>query len=552
MFVRTTRNRTGKLYHYVLESYYDRTKKCSVHRRISDLTGLPQEVMETVRAMLAGKPVTVSAGAARVLSILRSRFFGPVWLALIFWLRLRLDRLPCFSRAEFRNLTALVVGRTVSPVECRSERRTAEWLRKSAMGLIFGNAERQWNRNEFYPLLTKLSDHWAEVEHHLWSNRGSRPKLYLYDITSTYFEGAGGSFGRFGYSRDEKPGNPQIVVALVADERGLPVALRFFPGNTRDSTTVSKITRELKETFGVSKAVIIMDRGMRAEANLEALAGDKLDFVMALKHKEAREFVKTHHADMQWELFDQRSIAEWTENARRYIICRNPEAAKRDRHTRERILQRGAGRLDKLVNLARRGRIRNRDKILARAVKILTQTGTEKYFDFKADTGGFEYWRKQSRVEMEEEYEGCYVLETTLSAQEADKTEVDAAYRNQREIEEIFKSCKDELQMRPNFHIKDANILGHIRLTFLAHSVKKHLELVLQKAGCHDKGSTFLMRFNDVMANRVSLDNAVVDVVTELNAEQRRRLAMAGVSIPTGQLHGALEKSLPKELQGIL
>jgi transposase len=438
----------------------------------------------------------------------------------------------------------------VEPVKCRSELRTAAWLRKSAAHMFLGGSPSQWSRDDFYPLLTKLSANWAQVEEHLWRHREELPRLYLYDITSTYFEGAGGSFGALGYSRDEKRRNPQVVIALVADQDGLPVAIRILPGNTKDSSTVKTIIAGLKEKFGVEKAVAIMDRGMRTEANLEVIKNEGLDYVMALPHKAARKFLLAHNDHLQWDLFDERSLAEWTEAGKRYVLCRNPASVDRDRKTMERLLSRAAERLDKLTAMAVKGRIKNRDAILARAVKILTQTKTDQYFLYEVKPGQFRYWRTE-QVAWADLYAGCYVLETTLSAA-ADKEEIDRAYRQQREIEEVFKSCKDELHLRPNFHQKDANICGHIHLTFLAHYLKKALELKIRKNGGREKGTTFLGKFTDIAVNLIEINSERQHVITEMTGEQIQRARMAGVQIPTGPVHGSLRYLLPKSMQLLL
>ena len=84
-------------------------------------------------------------------------------------------------------------------MKCRSELRTESWLRKSGLHLILGGGPNQWDRDQFYPLLTKLTQNWEQMEEHLWKQRSSVPRLYLYDITSTYFEGKGGLFAALGY-----------------------------------------------------------------------------------------------------------------------------------------------------------------------------------------------------------------------------------------------------------------------------------------------------------------------------------------------------------------
>jgi transposase len=448
------------------------------------------------------------------------------------------------DKKEFRRLTGMVLARVIAPC---SEMAMAKWLRKTALHQLWDGEESQWQRDYFYPILTRLSQLWPRIEEHLWKHREKSPRLYLYDITSTYFEGTGGSLGALGYSRDEKRGNPQVVIALAADERGLPVALRILRGNTKDDTTVRDAVKQLQQKYRAEKVTLVMDRGMRGEANLEALKKSDFDYIIALKHKEAREFLKTHNSELEWELFDQRSLAEWQEGDKRYVLCRNPETAKRDRKTREKILSRAEKRLDGLVTMAEKGRIKNKEKILVRVVKILTQTKTHAYFSYTAEEGVFTYQRTD-RVPLDEAYEGCYILETSLDKDVSPK-EVDDRYHTQHEVEEIFKACKDELNLRPNHHQKDENIAGHIYLTFLAYFVQRYLELKLIDKQCNEKASTFLARFSDICVNTVNCNGQSDRVVTHLDNEQSNALKILKITMPKGTVGGTLAKYLPKNIQ---
>lgn len=547
MFLRKLIKQNGRTYYYVLKSVFDKKKGYCVHERIADLSKLPFEIIMGVKAMLSGERFLISPknNIEKIIKIISSRYFGPLWVFLHFWFELNLSGL--FTRAEYKNLTALVLARTTEPKKCRSELKTFEWLRKTSLHLIFGGSEKQWQRKNFYPLLTKLTDTWGTIETALWEERKSVPRLYLYDITSTYFEGCGGSFGALGYSRDEKRHNPQVVIALVSDEKGIPIALRILPGNTKDSTTVEDSINELKAKYQAEKTVIIMDRGMQGGTDIDTITGRDLDFIIALKHKKAREFLLNHHADLEWDLFDKRNIAEWYEGTKRYIVCHNPEVAKKDHNVRNKILERAEKRLDSLVNMAKKGRIKNKNKILTRTVKILTQTKSEKYFEYDVGEGHFKY-KRTKHVSWDEMYEGCYILETSLDDNVA-KEEIDSSYRTQREVEEVFKSCKSELNLRPNFHKKDANIFGHIYLTFLAHYIKRKIELRLKENGLDEKGSYFLDRFSDIVLSNVDINGERDQVVTELDNNQNSLLKMLKISMPSGAISGSLGKYIPKYLQ---
>lgn len=546
MFVRQL-NKGKKSYFYVIQAYYDKKVKAPRQKRVADITGLPIQLINNIRDFLKGeKGAFITSKELSGLKISASRLFGPLWICLHFWLELRLNTVFT-DRKQFRRLTGMVLARVVAP---GSEMAMAKWLRKTSLHLFWGGQESQWQREYFYPILTQLTQLWPTIEEHLWKHRERSPRLYLYDITSTYFEGTGGSLGALGYSRDEKQGNPQVVIALAADEQGLPVAIRILSGNTKDDTTVRDAVKQLQQKYKAEKVTLVMDRGMRGEANLEALQKSDFDYVIALKHKEAREFLKTHNSELEWELFDQRSIAEWQEGDKRYVLCRNPETAKRDRKTREKILSRAEKRLDGLVKMAEKGRIKNKEKILVRAVKILTQTKTEAYFTYTAEEGLFTYQRSE-RVPLDEAYEGCYILETSLDKSISPK-EVDDRYHTQHEVEEIFKACKDELKLRPNHHQKDENIAGHIYLTFLAYFVQRYLELKLMKNKCNEKASTFLARFSDICVNNVHFNGQSDRVITQLDKQQSQALKLLNITMPKGTVDGTLGKYLPKNMQKIL
>ena len=122
-------------------------------------------------------------------------------------------------------------------------------------------------------------------------------------------------------------------------------------------------------------------------------------------------------------------------------------------------------------------------------------------------------------------------------------------YHTQHEVEEIFKACKDELNLRPNHHQKDENIAGHIYLTFLAYFVQRYLELKLIKNQCNEKASTFLARFSDICVNTVQCNGLSDLLVTQLDNEQSQALQLLEIKMPKGTVVGTLAKYLPKKIQ---
>lgn len=520
MFLRVIRKKNGKRYCYIFRSVYDKKRKYPVHKRIADLSGLSDEVILQIEKIIKGELSTFENKRSAIKDFVRiseSRYFAPLLILKEFLDELELEKLSFLDKRAIKDLKALVLARAAEPLKCRSEFKTGEWLKNSGMHFLLGGKPTQWDRNRFYPLLSLLSTNWALVEDHLWKKRNSAPRLYFYDITSTYFEGKGGTLANLGHSRDEKNGNVQILVALLTDEKSVPIAVRILPGNTKDSTTVKEIVNQIKSRFNAEKITIIMDRGMRTEANIETIKNFGLDYIIALPHTKARELLMDKQR-LEWEeLFDQRSLAEWIDDKKRYVVCRNPFRAEKDKKTLEKILSRAEKRLFKILELIKKGRLVKKDKILTRTVKILTQTKTEKYFDYSVDDNKLEYSRNEL-AKISDLYAGSYVLESSLM--ETDKKEIDSAYRSEHEIEEVFRTCKNELNLRPNFHKNNETIFGHIYLTFLSHLLRKKLEMKLKRCKIYESAGTFLQKFENITINRVEINNDSDYVITTPNRNQ--------------------------------
>jgi len=167
--------------------------------------------------------------------------------------------------------------------------------------------------------------------------------VVLYDITSSYFEGAyeQSDVVLFGYNRDYKSGHEQVVLGLLCDERGWPVGIELFAGNTQDAQTVIDKIQELRREYGLSEVTFVGDRGMITQANaqkLEKVQG--LQTLSALTHRQMFELLE--RKVIQLELFDEKKIAEVTDPdkpVQRYCLCRNPDTQARETATRQRLLE---------------------------------------------------------------------------------------------------------------------------------------------------------------------------------------------------------------------
>ena len=130
-----------------------------------------------------------------------------------------------------------------------------------------------FNEDNLYENLDWLDEHQSSIEKRLFRNRGTHTEtqLFLYDVTSSYFEGDKNELAEYGYNRDKKHGKKQIVIGLLCDDNGIPVSVEVFPGNTGDLSTLSSQIHKLSERFGCSKVTMVGDRGMIKSAQVEAI-----------------------------------------------------------------------------------------------------------------------------------------------------------------------------------------------------------------------------------------------------------------------------------------
>jgi len=96
----------------------------------------------------------------------------------------------------------------------------------------------------------------------------------LYDLSSSYFEGSHCPLAKLGYSRDGKRGTLQVNYGLLTDDRGCPVALSVYDGNTADSKTFLPQLKRMREEFGIQRMVMVGDRGMISQKAIDEMSED--------------------------------------------------------------------------------------------------------------------------------------------------------------------------------------------------------------------------------------------------------------------------------------
>lgn len=403
-----------------------------------------------------------------------------------------------------------------------------------------------------YDPLDLLLDRQDAIQRTLAKTHLTNGCIVLYDITSTYFEGAyeGSDIVQFGYNRDGKRGHEQIVIGLLTNADGCPVAVEVFPGNTQDAATVEGKVRELRERYGVSEIVLVGDRGMITTSTEEKLAalpeGEGLKIISALTHRQMVDLLEsTGH---QPELFDERNIIEISDPANpgyRYCLCRNPQSAARETTTRNALLERTRKELSRIAARKTRG---TAEKLGAQVGKLLAKTHMGKHLIWRVNDGRLEWSIDEESVAAAQALDGCYVIKTTVSAAAMDKEEVVSRYKSLSQVEQAFRNLKTvSLELRPVHHKKDERIRAHVFLCMLAYYLQWHFMRLLaplfeeqasalknKKTSPKDRCLTLaavLETLKNLRRNEVSVGEAIFHRLSEPNAEQQRILDLLGVKL---------------------
>ena len=439
---------------------------------LANLSHLPEPLIELIRGWLRGERF-LPAGEA--LSIRRSLPHGHVaavlGMARSLGLEALLDRRPSRSRDL---ALAMVAARLLAPT---SELATARTLGQSTLGQLLGVADA--TEDELYGALDWLLAHQARVERALARRHLIEGSLVLYDLTSTYFEGSHCSLAAFGHSRDHRPDRAQIEFGLVTDERGCPVAVEAFAGNTADPATVEAQVEKLRSRFGLTDIVLVGDRGMLTSARIERLkAVGGIGWVSCLRAPAIRSLVES--GDLQLGLFDERNLAEITSPeypGERLVVCRNPALAAERARKREALLVATEGALATVAAMVERGRLRTAAAIGLRAGRVVDAKKMARHFELEVADGRFAYRRRADAIAAEAALDGLYVVRTSVPEERLDSAAVVETYKRLSAVERDFRSLKgDDLLVRPIFHWREDRVRAHLFLCFLAAYVRWHLE----------------------------------------------------------------------------
>ena len=445
-------------------------------RTLANLSDWPITLVEGFRTLLKGGVAVAEEG----IRIRRSLPHGHAAAVLGTIRAIGLDRL--LGRPTDKRLAplaiALIASRLVSPAsKLATARDLAADTACSSLGrlLQLGAVDEV----ELYRALDWLGERQAAIETVLARRHLKDGALVLYDISSSWLEGRCCELARFGYSRDGKKGKLQIVYGLLCAADGCPVAVEVFEGNTADPTTLATQIDELKQRFGLSRVVLVGDRGMITSARIRAeLAPAGLDWITALRAPQIRALVDA--GAFQLSLFDERDLAEITAPefpGERLVVCKNPLLAEERARKREDLLRATEAALTKLADQIARGTGPTGQDKIGRAVgRIENRYKLAKLFDITVGEGSFTFGRNLARITDEARLDGFYVIRTSVEDKALAADNVVGAYKSLARVERAFRSLKTvDLHLRPIHHWLAPRVRAHVFLCMLACHVEWHM-----------------------------------------------------------------------------
>ena len=473
------RSYKGKVYEtpLVITSYRDE-HGTPRNKTLANLGKLPAFIVNLIAEALKRGDATVLEEYVHIKEIVHqgSLIIGPAFVAFSVLKQLGIFQLlkSCLSVKHFIAIMAIIVERIIAPkpLSVMALRRLYE---KEASSFLL-NEKKAPSLKTWYGALAALEGKREEILKALYSRNHTPGKLYLYDITSSYFEGTTCPLAEYGYNRDGKKGKLQVVIGIICDERGCPIWIDVFKGNTADQTTVKTQLTNLKEKLGLEEFIFVGDRGMVTSARIAELEKEgwweSFSYITALTREEMMKAVETKDHPVQLDLFDHHQLVEVEKDGTRYVLCHNPERKEKDRQTRERLLDLTEEKLECIRRNVAAGRIKQKDVIAHRLYRWVNRWGMERFFEVSYGEASFSYRQREEEIARYELLDGCYVIRSNAAKWRETTEELRNHYKDLKYVEQAFRTMKTaDIQTRPIRHFNEPNVRGHIFACFLAYRV---------------------------------------------------------------------------------
>jgi len=485
----------------------------------------------------------------------QAREAGPVHVGHQIWQQLKLDNILRHAELSERArivTEAMTLNRLIYPL---SEHAMPNWIRRTALSDIlnedFSKLEDESlyrNLDRLYPKRELIERELAEQEKTLFNLDDT---VYLYDLTSTYFEGEAclNKQAKRGYSRDKRPDCKQVVVGLVLDRDGFPKAHEVFDGNVQDRQTVDQMLDILEKRTGKkADATVIVDRGMAFDENIEQIRNRGLHYLVAGLQSERNEWLDEMEKD-DWEQvirrpsprnpFQKKTKVEVKRREKGdeiYILCRSEGRKEKDRAIRKTQEAKLLEDVRKLQERVAKGHLKREEKIhqaIGRLKERYPRVARYHRIEYDSESKQLSSFEEIEKKAIAEKLDGTYVMKTDRKDMTAD--EIWRTYIILTRVEDAFRDIKSPLMERPIFHQLQNRTQTHIFLCVLAYHLLASIEYRFLQHGVHTSWWTLRQELSTHQVLTIVLpttDGRVLRVRKATVPEPTHREIYSTLSIP--------------------
>jgi transposase len=502
------------------------------NRTLANLSHWPSERIEALRRALRGDFDQAALADPPALGPIFGLLYALKWVA---------DELGITAALGKTLLGKLALFLVLARLAHRGSRLSAvRWAQDHAVEEVL--ALPAFDEEDLYRALDDLCARQNKIEAALYARylrqHPQPPRMFLYDITSSYLEGEQNELGEFGYNRDGKKGKLQIVLGLLTDAEGEPLAVRVFAGNTADPATVVEQIRILREQFQVQEFVFVGDRGMVKSKGIQALQQANLRYITALTDPQIRRLLS--EKILQLELFAEQ-ICEVEGDGVRYVLRKNEKEATRERLRLEDKLRKLEAKI-----AARNEQVNSQPRCQPGAGlrQLQVWAGRHKVdglVELKLEGHTLVCQRHEEKIARALELAGCYVVTTDVGTQSMTAQEVHDSYMNLQKVERDFRAMKTGLlEVRPVFVRKESRTRGHVFCCMLALRLSRAMERRLREKFGTTDSNPHALTLSDALAALSSLcllhyrvnEKTTVTKLPQPTANQKHILEALGVSLP--------------------
>lgn len=471
MFIQRTQRKTkNKTYHSVVLMENYREGKKVKHKTICTLTKWPKHIVDNLEKLLKGKAII----SIDDMDLSNGKSFGAI--EIIKQISNELGITKALGNTKQAKLAMVQIAGRIIAQQSRNYIAN-EWALNQDIEGIFKVSN--FNEDSLYDNLDWLAKNQNKIEKKIFEQRYKNEKIkniFLYDVTSSYFEGSKNELAEYGYNRDKKKGKTQIVIGLMLDSYGYPLTIEVFKGNTSDTNTVSSQLKKLKDTFGIERVIFVGDKGMVKSSQIEEIISDeyKWDYLTTITKKQIKTLIKKEI--IQLSLFDDELVEVEGENKERYILRKNKHRAKEISLNRAKKIEKAIKFIDKKSQYLEDHPKAKLEVALKNANDLLLKLKLKNIITIEVEGRKLISTQNQEEIKNQAELDGCYVVKTSVSKEALSTKQAHDRYKDLSMVEFGFRTMKTTIEeIRPIYVRKEDRTRGHVFVAMLAYMIIKYI-----------------------------------------------------------------------------